>query len=111
MKMKIKLLTTAIFLATFGASVAVAQDAQIDRSTLPIQPPEHKAITELDARDATAPPRFDIKAPKDAPNVVIVLIDDIGFGTAGSPRFGSMDLSPPGLSRLGVPVKSSWLIR
>jgi arylsulfatase A-like enzyme len=74
----------ATLLAALGASVAVAQDAQIDRTTLPIQEPEHKPITELDARDAKAPPRFEVKAPKDAPNVVIVLIDDIGFGTAGS---------------------------
>ena len=37
-------------------------------------------ITELDARKAKAPPRFEVKAPNGAPNVVIVLIDDIGFG-------------------------------
>ena len=42
----------------------------------PTTPP----ITELDARKAKAPPRFEVKAPKGAPNVVIVLIDDIGFG-------------------------------
>ncbi|MGH8432437.1 MAG: sulfatase-like hydrolase/transferase, partial [Solimonas sp.] len=41
-------------------------------------------ITELDARKAKAPPRFEVKAPKGAPNVVIVLIDDIGFGHAGT---------------------------
>mgnify|MGYP001815182419 FL=1 len=34
----------------------------------------------MDARDATKPERFEIKAPDGAPNVVIVLIDDIGFG-------------------------------
>ena len=34
----------------------------------------------LDARDAKAPPRFEIKAPAGAPNVLIVLIDDMGFG-------------------------------
>ncbi|MGH7427241.1 MAG: sulfatase-like hydrolase/transferase, partial [Candidatus Methylomirabilaceae bacterium] len=33
---------------------------------------------------AKAPPRFEVKAPKGAPNVVIVLIDDIGFGHAGT---------------------------
>jgi arylsulfatase A-like enzyme len=92
--MKMKLLTTATLLATLGASVAVAQ---IDRTTLPIQGPEHKPITELDARDAKAPPRFEVKAPKDAPNVVIVLIDDIGFGTAGS--FGG-PIDTPALDRL-----------
>ena len=42
--------------------------------------PVPEAITTLDARDAKAPPRFEVKAPEGAPNVVIVLIDDIGFG-------------------------------
>ncbi len=47
---------------------------------LPIHEPTLKPITELDARNAKAPPRFEVKAPEGAPNVVIVLIDDIGFG-------------------------------
>jgi arylsulfatase A-like enzyme len=36
----------------------------------------------LDARDAKPPPRFEVKAP----NVVIVLFDDVGF--AASSAFG-----------------------
>ena len=51
-----------------------------DRTVLPIKEPENPAITELDARNAKAPSRFEVKAPDRAPNVVIVLIDDIGFG-------------------------------
>jgi arylsulfatase A-like enzyme len=53
---------------------------QIDRTVLPIHEPAPAAITTLDARDAKAPPYFAVKAPPGAPNVVIVLIDDIGFG-------------------------------
>jgi len=53
-----------------------------DRTVLPIAEPQHPAITEVDARKATPPPRFEVKAPQAAPNVVIVLIDDIGFGHA-----------------------------
>ena len=49
-------------------------------SVLPIPEPVLKPITELDARDAKAPPRFEVKPPKGAPNIVIVLIDDMGFG-------------------------------
>jgi len=56
----------------------------VDRTVLPIAEPRHAAITEVDARKATAPPRFDVKAPEGAPNVVIVLIDDIGFGHSGT---------------------------
>jgi len=55
-----------------------------DRTVLPVAEPAVPTITEVDARKATPPPRFEVKAPKDAPNVVIVLIDDIGFGQAGA---------------------------
>jgi phosphoglycerol transferase MdoB-like AlkP superfamily enzyme len=60
----------------------------LDRTSLPIKEPAHTDITELDARTAKAPARFEVKAPEKAPNVVIVLIDDIGFGhssTFGGP--------------------------
>ncbi len=62
------------------ASAQTATASQVDRTVLPIHEPEYPPITELDARKATPPPRFDVKAPENAPNVVIVLIDDIGFG-------------------------------
>jgi arylsulfatase len=52
----------------------------LDRTVLPIAEPTAAPITELDARDAKAPARFEVRAPERAPNVVIVLIDDIGFG-------------------------------
>ncbi len=57
---------------------------QLDRTVLPIAEPKLAPITTLDAREAKAPPRFEVKPPKDAPNVVIVLIDDIGFGTSSA---------------------------
>ena len=50
-------------------------DGAADSRSHSIQP-----ITELDARKATPPPRFEVTAPANAPNVVVVLIDDIGFG-------------------------------
>ncbi|MEZ5083787.1 MAG: arylsulfatase [Bacteroidales bacterium] len=56
----------------------------LDRTVLPIKEPTYQAVTELDARNATPPPRFEVKAPEKAPNVVIVLIDDQGFGAASS---------------------------
>lgn len=59
----------------------ISQDSGVlDRSILPIQEPIYPAINELDARNATAPKRFQVNAPENAPNVVVVLIDDIGFG-------------------------------
>ena len=38
----------------------------------------------LDVRNATPPARFEVKAPGNAPNVLIVLIDDMGFGQASA---------------------------
>ncbi len=66
------------FLGVWPAQTLAAD--KLDRTVLPIPEPKVVSITELDARNAKAPPRFEVKAPKDAPNVVIVLIDDIGFG-------------------------------
>jgi arylsulfatase len=60
----------------------------LDRTVIPIPEPKHPPITELDVRNAKAPPRFEIKAPAGAPNVLVVLIDDMGFGqpsTFGGP--------------------------
>jgi arylsulfatase len=77
----------ALLLAALLASGASAQ-APVDRTVLPIAEPKRPAITEIDAREAKMPPRFEVKAPAKAPNVVIVLIDDLGFGvpsTFGGP--------------------------
>jgi arylsulfatase A-like enzyme len=54
--------------------------ASVDRKVLPIAEPQYPHSTVLDARDATPPPRFEVKAPAGAPNVLIVLVDDMGFG-------------------------------
>ncbi|MCW8156823.1 arylsulfatase [Stutzerimonas stutzeri] len=63
-----------------------------DRSILPIAEPDRPLYTELDARNAKAPAPFRIEAPADAPNVVIVLIDDLGFGAAST--FGGPIATP-----------------
>ena len=65
------------------AATARAQ-AIPDRATLPIPEPQYPKSTELDARNASPPPRFEVKAPPDAPNVLIILIDDMGFGQPSS---------------------------
>jgi arylsulfatase len=70
---------------------APAQE-KLDRTVLPIQEPARPTYSELDVRDVKAPPRFEVKAPEKAPNVVIVLIDDIGFG--GPSTFGGPIRTP-----------------
>ena len=70
-------------LGLFFSGWASAADA-LDRTVLPILEPTQETITILDAREAKAPPRFAVTAPEGAPNVVIVLIDDIGFGASSA---------------------------
>lgn len=72
-----------------GAAVAkdkTKSTKDIDRTVLPVAEPKTDPITELDVRSAKAPPRFEVKAPKGAPNVLLVLLDDLGF--AGTSTFG-----------------------
>ena len=88
----------AVLALLMGApALGKANDAALDRTVLPIAEP-HRAVThELNARDAKAPPRFDVKAPPGAPNVVIVLIDDLGFGATSA--FGG-PIGTPSLDQL-----------
>jgi len=79
------------------AQTAPAGPYGLDRHVLPIAEPKVEPITTLDARDAKAPPRFEVKAPAGAPNVVIVLIDDIGFGSSSA--FGG-PIEMPTLERI-----------
>jgi arylsulfatase A-like enzyme len=92
MKYKIKfaaLLLLVIVALTFGCkqgqqktetTATLAVDTDLDRTTLPIKEPTYPVQTELDARNAKAPTRFQVTAPKGAPNVLVILIDDQGFG-------------------------------
>ena len=52
-----------------------------DRTYLPVPNPKTQRFTELDVRDAKKPESYaGVSAPKDAPNVVVILIDDLGYG-------------------------------
>ncbi len=70
-------------LAGLCAAGAAAQTA-LDRTVLPIPDPKRPNFTEIDARKASMPRRVDVKPPAGAPNVVIVLIDDLGFGATSA---------------------------
>jgi arylsulfatase len=94
--MKSKIQTTSMLIAisalmfscnqqTKNAETSAINSAdEYDRSVLPILPPSNASITEEDARKATAPPAWEVKAPKGAPNVILVLIDDFGFGMSST---------------------------
>lgn len=57
---------------------------KLDRTILPIPEPVIPHSTVFDARKAKAPPRFQVTAPAGAPNVLIILIDDMGFGMSSA---------------------------
>lgn len=82
----------SILLTLFLTTAILGQMAAQDRSVLPIKEPKRQTSTELDVRNATAPPRFFVTAPKGAPNVVVILIDDMGFGVTEA--FGGPIASP-----------------
>ena len=63
-----------------------------DRTVLPIKAPTRPTLTELDVRNAILPERFEVKAPEGAPNVILVLVDDLGF--AGTSAFGGPVATP-----------------
>jgi arylsulfatase A-like enzyme len=68
-----------------------------DRTVLPIAEPTYPPITELDVRKATPPPRFEVKAPPGAPNVLVILLDNLGYGATKT--FGGV-INMPTLDRL-----------
>ena len=64
---------------------------KIQRSILPIPDAQHVGLTTYDAKDPDTkfPPIEPLRPPKGAPNVLIVLIDDCGFGASSA--FGGPD--------------------
>ena len=84
--------------ACLGAGNVFGQ-AEPDRTVLPIQFPEAPPVTEVDASKVPVPPRQEPKAPAGAPNVLIILIDDLGFGATET--FGG-PIATPTLQRLAA---------
>lgn len=70
--------------ALCAAMMPSASADSLDRTILPIAEPDPKRYTELDVRNTQPPPRFEVTAPNGAPNVVIILIDDLGFGATST---------------------------
>jgi arylsulfatase len=58
----------------------------VRREILPIPDPQHVGLTTYDAKDpdTTYPPIEPVRPPKGAPNVLIMLLDDVGFGASST---------------------------
>ncbi len=83
--------------ACVSESIAQKPTDSLDRTVLPIAEPARQPSTELDVRKAAPPARFGVTAPQGAPNVLLVLIDDLGF--AGTSTFGG-PVSTPTFDRI-----------
>jgi arylsulfatase len=66
----------------------------IARDILPIPDPQYVGVTTFDARDPATryPPIKALRPPTGAPNVLIILIDDVGFGASSA--FGGPCATP-----------------
>ncbi len=88
--------TSILMLSSIIAPSALAQDIP-DRKSLPMYEPQYPHSTILNVRDAVPPPQFQVKAPTGAPNVLIILLDDMGFSQPGT--YGGA-INMPTLQRL-----------
>ncbi|MGH8014063.1 MAG: arylsulfatase, partial [Candidatus Binataceae bacterium] len=59
---------------------------KISRSVLPIPDRTHVGLTTYDAKDPDTkyPPIKQLRPPKGAPNILVILLDDVGFGTTSA---------------------------
>ena len=63
-----------------------AQRDERPRTTLPIPDVQHVGLITYDAKDPDTkfPPIEQLRPPKGAPNVLVILIDDVGFGASSA---------------------------
>ena len=66
---------------------------ELSRAVLPIPDRSQVGLTTYDARDPNThfPPIEPLLPPPDAPNVLVILFDDIGFGAQSDVRPSRVD--------------------
>jgi arylsulfatase len=72
----------------------LSQDREIQREILPIPDRPYAGLVTYDAKDpdTSFPPIEPLRPPEGAPNVLVVLLDDVGF--AASSAFGGLCSTP-----------------
>src|SRR5581483_6969901 len=77
-----------------GRNSSTKANDNVKRTILPIPDVPRVGLTTYDAKDPDTkyPPIRDIRPPEDAPNVLIILLDDVGF--AASSAFGGPCQTP-----------------
>src|SRR5262245_42113175 len=73
---------------TVAEITAIARDynARLQREILPIPDITRPGLTTYDAKDPDTkfPPIVPLRPPEGAPNVLVILIDDVGFGASSA---------------------------
>lgn len=94
--MKLVIAIFVLVLSTTKVHSQIFMDLEklpIDRTVLPLKEPLQKPITTLYIEDLKEqPPLFKAQAPKGAPNVLIIMLDDLGYGGTGA--FGGVINTP-----------------
>jgi hypothetical protein len=64
----------------------MSEEDELQRTVLPIPDQPHGGLTTYDAKDPDTqyPPIRQLRPPGGAPNVLIVLIDDVGYGASSA---------------------------
>jgi len=70
-------------LGLLASQAFASEHAQLDRTVLPIPAPQRQTYTEIDARNAAMPPRFEIRAPGKATLKFDLAYDGGGLGKGG----------------------------
>src|SRR5690348_1329697 len=92
--------TTMIVLAVVSPVVsAFAADTEWDRTVLPRPPEQFTGVTKRTLEGSKPAYTDPVKAPPDAPNILLVLIDDAGFGNPST--FGG-PVATPTLDKLAA---------
>lgn len=76
-------------------------DQPLGRQHLPIPDLRHVGVTTYDAKDpdTSFPPIVPLRPPEGAPNVLVILLDDAGFGSSSA--FGG-PVNTPNFERLAA---------
>ena len=86
-----------LFLTAFSVALAGWSAPLYGQEVLPVPPAPFKGQIGLSAKDSKPDFPKPVEAPKGSPNVVVVLLDDVGFGASST--FGG-PISTPTLERL-----------
>ena len=79
------LVTLSVILTAIVASPMLqAKDVEWDRTVLPIQQKQFAGHMGLRTSDSELDFPAEVKAPKDSPNILLIMPDDVGFGAASA---------------------------